>query len=158
MTECTYQNGIYGYTCKIYFQINNTDPITLKYGHLSGSTDKYVQTLQIQNCDMVTFPKNLHELFPNLKYLIIDNCNLEHIGTEHIGKWKKMTKIGVVNCQLRRLEGDLFSGLEELVEINFEGNKIEEIEPEIIDDIKRMSKVNFQNNTNINMFCCRTVG
>jgi Leucine-rich repeat (LRR) protein len=155
MTECIFQNRIFGYTCTISEQMNIDDPITLKGEHVSRHTNNDVQSFQIENCDFVTFPKNLQELFPNLKYLFIKDCNLEHIGTEHIGKLKKMTHIVVTKCKLRRLDGDLFNGLEELNSVDFEGNKIEEIEPEIIDDLKRLSIVNFLNNTNINKLYCR---
>jgi Leucine-rich repeat (LRR) protein len=155
MTECTFDDGFHGYTCTISEQKNIADPITLKGEHVSGRTNRDVQRLYIISCDFVMFPKNLHVLFPNLKYLIIQNCHLEHIGTEHIGKLKKLTHVWVTNCKLRRLEGDLFSGLEELDLVNLSGNQIEEIEPEIIDDIKRISSVNFRNNTNINEWYCR---
>jgi hypothetical protein len=151
MTECIYRNGIYGYTCKINGEKAIADPITIKGEHRSGKSNNDVQTLDIENCDFVTFPKNLQELFPNLTHLFINNCHLEHIGTKHIGKLKKLTFFRVVYCTLRRLEGNLFSGLEELDSVDFSGNKIEEIEPEIIGDIKRLSSVNFLNNKNIDM-------
>jgi hypothetical protein len=157
MTECTFENDLFGYTCTIREQKNIADPITLKGEHWSRNTNNDVETLDIENCDFVTFPQNLQELFPNLKHLFIKDCNLEHIGTEHIGKLKKLTHVWVMYCKLRRLEGDLFSGLEELDSVDFEGNKIEEIEPEIIDDIKRIKSVYFLNNTNINKWYNRGV-
>jgi hypothetical protein len=157
MTECEFHNDWF-YTCTIHSkQRNITDPITLKGKHLPGKSNKDVQILQIENCEFGLFPNNLQVLFPNLNHLKIQNCNLEHIGTKHIGKLKKMTHVCVTNCKLRRLEGNLFSGLEELDSVDFEGNKIEEIEPEIIDDLKRLSIVNFRNNTNINKWYNRDV-
>jgi predicted nuclease with TOPRIM domain len=152
MTECKFRNGSYGYIYTISKQKNIADPITLKGGHVSVYLNNVVLRLDIIKCDFVTFPKNLQEMFPNLTHFFIKNCNLEHIGTKHIGKLKKLRKFWVMNCQLRRLEGDLFSGLEKLEQVDLSGNQIEEIEPEIIDDLKRMRRVNFRNNTNINMW------
>jgi Leucine-rich repeat (LRR) protein len=157
MTECEFKNTVDVYTCIIHAQKNIDDPITLTGNHLPWKSNDDVCKLDIQRCDFLTFPQNLHELFPNLNHLKIQNCNLEHIGIEHIGKLQTMTCFSVMFCKLRRLEGNLFSGLEKLDEINFEGNQIEQIEPEIIDDLVRMSYINFLNNTNINMWYFRDV-
>jgi hypothetical protein len=157
MTDCIYGEDESEYLCFIDEQKNIADPITLKGKHWSGKSNRDVKRLQLNNCDFVTFPKNLQELYPNLRHLVIRYCNLEHIGTEHIGKLKKMTHIVVINCKLRRLDGDLLSGLEELGSVNFFGNEIEEIEPEIINDLKRMMFINFQNNTNIDNWYAKTL-
>jgi hypothetical protein len=150
MTECKYYSRVcFEYTCAFRDQRNIDHPIILIGEHWSEKTNADVTELRIERCDFLTYPQNLQVLFPNLKLLFIKNCNLEHIGNEHIGKWKKMTHIVVTKCKLRRLEGDLLSGLEELVCVNFRGNEIEEIEPEIIDDLRRLIYVNLQINTNI---------
>jgi hypothetical protein len=159
MTVCFYGETMpdFGYTCHIIEQKNIADPITItvKGEHWSGKSNNDVVTLYIGKCDFVTFPRNLQELFPNLKWIMIDGCNLKHIGTEHIGKWKKMRRFWVVNCQLRRLDGDIFRGLGKLKDVCFNRNNLQEIELEIVEDLKRMNNVNFFNNPNINMWYVR---
>jgi Leucine-rich repeat (LRR) protein len=152
MTACTFKSLIYpDYICTIRDEKNISDPITLKGEHIQGYSTNFVHRLDIENCDFVTFPKNLQDLLPNVAYLYIKDCNLEHLGRDHIGKWTFLKTIIITGCNLRRLNGDFFSGLETLEGIDFHENKIEEIEPEIFDDLKKLSYIDFRRNKNINI-------
>jgi hypothetical protein len=106
--------------------MNITDPLTLKGEHWSRNTNNDVQRLEIVNCDFVTFPKNLHELFPNLIRLYIEVLVISNKFEHHQLQQKAFEIIRTKIFPDRKLSDELMKQPEKLRSIIMTKRRLEE--------------------------------
>ncbi|KAG5667557.1 hypothetical protein PVAND_015536 [Polypedilum vanderplanki] len=148
--KCVFEESVNDYCCTVNKEtINNK--VFFSGIHKANFQNCDVTMIQFTECNIIKFPKNIHEIFNNLKLFSASDCKMELITREHLGKMPNLTSIIIINCGLKKLKGDIFRDLKKLSFISFANNKIEEIDPTLLNGLDMLSYVDFRGNININL-------
>jgi Leucine-rich repeat (LRR) protein len=145
------------YTCNIT-DVSITEPGTeIKAfigNHQQGKTNNDVTAISFEDSPVHFFPRNLHNIFPNLLALQIDDCDLKIITRRDLVGLKNLERLTMLSNQLRSLPSDLFIGFGNLKYIWFGDNKLEFLSSKLLEPIlgNQLERVNFKGNTKINAF------
>ncbi|KAG5668467.1 hypothetical protein PVAND_016407 [Polypedilum vanderplanki] len=113
--------------------------------------NKKVTHIVFYKCILSNFPSELGELFPNLKYIDIFDCQLEKITKYDLKSLPKLEKIKAESNLLNFLPFDLFEFSPHIKLVNFCDNFIDKIGASIFDNCKHLYKVDLRNNRGIDM-------
>lgn len=102
------------------------------------------------NGNMPTFPRELSEFFPNLKFIFIYDCNMTTMSKDDLKGFNKLEKLMINHNKIKFLPGNLFDYTPDILEISFVDNKITKVGPEIFDNLKNLEEADFGRNSRIN--------
>lgn len=104
--------------------------------HEFGKSDDDVKCLIISGHKLKIFPKNLHQKFPDLRFLKIKGCGIEKITQEELIGLDNLECLNLSGNRLTSVPDDLFVGMKNLRWISFYDNKIEQLSSRLFDPIK----------------------
>lgn len=144
------------YTCTIE-EAAITEPetkITFLGNHLRGRSNDNVIMIVAENTTVHYLPRDLHKTFPNLRALVITNCDLKSISRKDLMGLENLEDLNIQKNKLRSLPSDLFTGMTKLKEISFRKNELEFMSSDLIKPIagNGLTYVDFEANTKINAF------
>lgn len=156
----SYYNVGYIYYCGAKILVGGEiDNVTNIYGtHQSDYGHENVLGLTITSQNMLFFPTNVENHFPNIIAIYFGYNSLTHITNQHLIPFPNLQYLSVLNNNITSLESDLFSGLNSLKLIRFTNNNIKYVGqnfldnftlPSFLDDDK--DEICFSSNSCINM-------
>lgn len=96
-----------------------------------------------------TFPTELGEIFPNVKYLDFFECSMESIHKTDLKPFPKLEKLKLEANKLKFLPHDLFDFTPKITTLNFAKNQIKAIGETFLDNLMNLREVDFSDNPNI---------
>lgn len=97
-----------------------------------------------------TFPREISEFFPNLKYVDIFDCGLKEITKEDLKCLPKLEKLKLDSNPLKFLPNDLFEFTPKVRILSFLNNKIDAIGEKLVDKLEHLTDADFSGNPAIN--------
>jgi len=97
-----------------------------------------------------TFPSEMSNFFPNLRFIEIYNCGMKSIYAENLRGFTKLEKLKLDFNAISYLPSNLFEFTPKITQISFVSNNITKIGAEIFDKIDDLIKVDFTRNPKIN--------
>lgn len=153
--QCNFYDGygFFGYTCKM-FKISKAPSVfkmlLITGKHEQGKTNNDVRYVSMVDQQIETFPKNLHETFPNLTRLSFVGCDITKVSKEDLIGLKNLEEFNLNGNSLTSLPDDLFVGVTKLRQIHFKGNKLERLSSKLIHPIENsLEMADFRGNTKI---------
>jgi len=98
------------------------------------------------------FPRNLENVFRNLKMIYIGNGHLKEIHQSDLSPFSKLMYLNLKHNDIEFLEDGLFAYNPELVVVNFNSNKIIHIGVQVFNNLNKIAWLYLQENTCINMY------
>ena len=112
--------------------------------HVAGKNRHDVVAVKFVGCNLAKVPQNFTKIFPNLKYLIILNSQLQELDKEDLAEYKELEVIDIRQSCLLFLPGDIFEGFQNLKYIFIMGKKLSVIEPNILDWLFNLQRAHFE--------------
>ncbi|XP_070495603.1 biglycan-like [Chironomus tepperi] len=113
---------------------------------------KKVNHVAIHRGTLPTFPTELIDFFPNLKFLEINNSKMKGIWSDDLKKFTKLEQLTLDDNEIDYLPRNLFEFTPNLTHISFVRNRITRIGAEIFDNLKQLERADLSCNTRID-FC-----
>jgi hypothetical protein len=92
------------------------------------------------------FPKNLHDIFPNLVAITIRQAALREIHQGNLKSFTKLKYLYLPDNAITSLDDDLFTFNLELEAIRFSGNKISEVHLTTFDNLNKLIYLDMREN------------
>lgn len=124
--------------------------VSVSKSHLKGKTLKSVETINIENATMATFPKNMEKSFPSLKGIRIARSGLEVITKEDLKPFPELKVLCLWANRLTTLDGNLLVNNPSLEFINFGSNYIQHVGPNFFSPLTKLVAAYFEENPCIN--------
>lgn len=105
-----------------------------KHEELKSNND--VEALYFKNTKLHYLPRNLGEIFPNLTFLEINNCNLKGLCFEDLVGLEKLKVLWLPDNKISAVPVNLFRNMPDLKEVSFQGNAIQRFELKALEPIK----------------------
>jgi hypothetical protein len=119
--------------------------------HASNKDEVDVAGFWNQNRKMVFFPSNLHDKFPNLFAIGIDNCGISEIHKEDLKPFgDELLYFRLSKANLQMIEKDLFIHNPNLKVVGLHHNKIKRIDKNVFDNLKSLNQLWLSENNCIN--------
>jgi Leucine-rich repeat (LRR) protein len=99
---------------------------------------------------MPTFPGELSNFFPNLRFIEIYDCKMKKIFADDLKGLTKLEKLKLDYNEISYLPGNLFEFTPKISHVSFVNNRITKIGPHIFDNVKNLMKADFSRNLKIN--------
>lgn len=156
--KCTYKmlefdlNGsIYGCKPSVFVDSNNNATISPGSGvHESGKGKNDILGLYIYNQYINVIPRNVKELFPNIKCLHFNLNEISTLTNNDIISIPKMVYLNLDYNHITSLDSHLFSGLEYLQYVSLAHNQIKQVGYEV-GLPTTVTYINIENNLCINI-------
>lgn len=104
--------------------------------HKRAKKDRDVKGLTFEDTTVHFIPKNLTAIFPDLVYLLINQCGLKEVLAEDLAGLENLEVFWASNNKISILPADLFKNIPKLKEAAFNNNKIEKLDVKILEPIK----------------------
>ncbi|KAG5669580.1 hypothetical protein PVAND_017467 [Polypedilum vanderplanki] len=102
------------------------------------------------NCNPIIFPKDVFEIFPNIRVLKIKNSAFSSFTRADLWIFRNILEIHVTGCKnLQELSSEVFDDLLNLEVIVLENNNLINVGPNILNKLKYLKYVNFNGNPGI---------
>jgi len=99
---------------------------------------------------MPTFPSELSDFFPNLRFIELYDCGMKSVYAEDLKGFKELEKIKFDFNEISYLPSNLFKFTPKISQISFFRNKITKIGAEFFDNIPNLTKIDLRKNLKIN--------
>lgn len=147
MEDWVILNKVYGCTVqKIKFAEGFNVLISVSAGHLEGKTLKNVETINIENATMTTFPKNMEKSFPSLTGIRIARSGLETVSSDDLKPFPDLKVLCLWANRLTILDGNLLVNNPSLEFINFGSNYIKHVGPSFFTPVTKLATAYFEEN------------
>ena len=130
---------------------DNETSVSVNGAHVSEMTNEDVRLLLIQDQNMLHLPRNLHELFPNVEGLIIDNSSLTAISKVDLLNFPKLKLLFIGRNKIEKIESDLFEASPGIQRLGFTNNFTKKIGSGILNPLKMLKFADFDRNSCIAM-------
>lgn len=151
MEDWVILDKVYGCTVqKPKYVAGDNTLVSVSKSHLKGKTLKSVETLNIENATMATFPKNIEKSFPSLKGIRIARSGLETVGSDDLKPFPDLKVLCLWANRLTTLDGDLLINNPSLEFINFGSNYIQHVGPNFFSPATKLVAAYFEENPCIN--------
>lgn len=129
--------------------VNGTDVYIrqVEGNHLEGKSYFDVEALTIYYQNLPTFPKNIAELFPNLKDLECQSSKMMSISAEDLRPFPNLLALLLFGNNLVSIDSDLFRFTPKIQHISFDKNLIEHVGEGLLTGLDNLSRAGFENNT-----------
>lgn len=127
------------YTCSVTscsIQTRNLAVSAFKGVHKGVQDNRSVMGLSFEGAGIDYMPRNLSTIFPNLSFLLIDNCGLKEVSAEDMVGLEKLEAFWVPNNKIETLPVELFEKMTEVKEVDFHGNLIQRFDWKVLEPIK----------------------
>jgi hypothetical protein len=102
-------------------------------------------------CVIEYFPRNLDNIFTNLKMIFIGNGRLKEIQQSDLRPFVKLVFLSLIRNYIEFLEDGLFAYNPELEFVSFSSNKIIHIGSQVFDNLNKLTWLRLNGNTCIDM-------
>jgi Leucine-rich repeat (LRR) protein len=134
------------YTC-VLDEIDFRDgaSFVLRGRHLDGRKNRDVRGIQFERCQFSRFPQGLSEIFPNLIYVEISNCErFTYIERDDLKEYTKLKELSLQDNKLFLLPGDLFADMEQLEVLDIKNRGAVIIEPTLLNNLRNLKHVDLE--------------
>ncbi|KAL7015150.1 hypothetical protein ACKWTF_016303 [Chironomus riparius] len=97
-----------------------------------------------------TFPSELGDFFPNLKFIEIYDCGMMKICGNDLKGFPNLEKLKLDFNQISSLPANLFECTPKISQISFASNRITKICPTIFDKLEKLIRIDLTRNIKIN--------
>lgn len=112
----------------------------------SSVNNNLVETILFKQSTMHTLTKEMCEVFPNLKQLVVDFVSLEQIAPNALQKCKNLTNISFWINKLVEVDRHLFKENAQLGRVVFQNNKIKIIDGRMFENQLKLYELNIAQN------------
>jgi Leucine-rich repeat (LRR) protein len=122
--------------------------------HLSGKSNDDVTCFVSNKGSYVVeyFPRNLENIFKNLKMIAIERVRLKEIKQSDLRPFSKLVNLWLDYNDIEFLEDGLFAYNPELKSVNFHNNKIIHIGTQVFENLNELTSLYLSNNKCIDMY------
>ncbi|KAG5679120.1 hypothetical protein PVAND_008712 [Polypedilum vanderplanki] len=154
--ECSYNYyeffGNIEYDCllknKKIFTEDDVSIEEAKGQHLEGKTNDDVTTFRISDAkNLKSFPRNINNVFKNLKFLSIQLTKITEITSEDLKVFPDLKYLSISGNEIKVIREDTFKFNPKLEEIYLFGNYIKYIDRRTFSDLKNLKKLFLEGNT-----------
>jgi Leucine-rich repeat (LRR) protein len=161
--QCNYQNNSWNvvgsvYLCELQTALNikSKESVVINSAigsHLSGKNNDDVTCFISSEASYVVeyFPRNLENIFKNLKMIAIEHGRLKEIKQSDLRPFPKLVTVWLSNNDIEFLEDGLFAYNPELVSVNFHYNKIIHIGTQVFENLNKLRWLWLNENKCINL-------
>lgn len=144
-----------GYMCmvkKIHVVDKNSDKIVIIGDHQEHENDSTVCGVSIRKqSSLDKFPRGFGLVFPNMKYLEIDNSSIAVLERGDFVSLAHLHGLWMPNNPIVSLPNDLFMNVQGLRYLSFHKNKLKYIGHDLLKPLKNLKLANFEGNTTIDL-------
>lgn len=140
-----------------HFSLPSNSTICTLGKHLPRKTHKDVNAIYFSSALVKFIPVGIGEIFKNLQYFGIVNCNLMGISRDDFKGFEQLNGVYIHTNQITYLPDDLFQGLTKLTEISIIYNsKLRYISSKILLNVidNGLEYVDFAQNGCVNVYYC----
>jgi Leucine-rich repeat (LRR) protein len=135
-----------GYTYTITkLTFNNSGQINVT-GDIEDAKYRDAEVVVGEGMNLMKFPRGIGSIFPNIKELILNNCDIDIISREDFADLKQVDALSLMGNLIADLPGDVFDDLQDLREMHLDDNKIEFIDTKLFDALPQLEVVNLEGN------------
>lgn len=154
--EATWFNN--GYVCEVTKISGQSKKSTIKKFlgiHDTGKNDADVICVRFVKKPLKVFPRNLSKKFPNLRFLEIEDCEVEKMTRKDLVGLENLECLSMRLNHLTSLPDDLFVDMKNLRRISFYKNKLERLSSKLLEPIEEtLEFANFNENSKANEWFC----
>lgn len=124
---------------------------SIKGDHMYGKSDENVKELAFVSQVIHFLPLGLGDIFPNLKTLFVNHCNLKEISANDLRGLENLELLGLQHNKLATIPSNLLLNMKKLRFVNFSDNQLQFISPMMFSLrlSKRLLSVDFRKNKRI---------
>jgi Leucine rich repeat len=109
--------------------------------------DENVVEIFAKNNDKIRYlPKNIYEMFPNLKTVNFEECSLKAVTIENLQKLLFMKRINFKNNEIRTINVGTFNDLVNLEQLILTNNKISRMNGDVFKPLVKLRLLDFDGN------------
>jgi hypothetical protein len=140
------------YLCRGSVDSSNPSVIERVEGaHTGNRGNTNVEGLRITEQAVVELPRNLGQIFPNLKSVDFSNAQITTISASNLANLNNLVFFRLFNNAVRSLDGNLFSSNLKLQYIDFSRNALTVVGANLLGNLKSLNAVDFLQNKCINV-------
>jgi hypothetical protein len=114
--------------------------------HLSGMSNVNVNGFRLERQSLSEIPRNLADLFPNLKAIDFNSNQISMISAIHLQPFAELFWLRFYKNKIVSIDGDLFQHNTKLKNIGFSYNLLQEVGVNLLGNLPLLEKVDFRNN------------